>query len=152
MTNKIIFNDDTNNLILGEKISFDSLHEGMTISFYDDDEKLIFADVVELCFATDEKNKIIGCFAESNDGTSYELYEENEVLIYSTSFKNQNSDFLKQTEIEGVLIPKDEKENSLKRQIPNIFSNRLESEIDNSKFPEWDILPPNQFINPRLKP
>jgi hypothetical protein len=34
---------------------------------------------------------------------------------------------------------------------PNIFIGRPEIEIDNSKFPEWDIVPPGLFINPRIK-
>lgn len=40
------------------------------------------------------------------------------------------------------------KENLLK---PNIFQGRTEPEKGNAKFPEWDILPPNQIINPRIK-
>lgn len=34
---------------------------------------------------------------------------------------------------------------------PNIFQGRTESEVGNAKFPDWDIVPPNQFINPRIK-
>jgi len=34
---------------------------------------------------------------------------------------------------------------------PNLFQGRTDSEKGNAKFPEWDIVPPNQFINPRLK-
>ena len=41
------------------------------------------------------------------------------------------------------------KENTVK---PNLFQGRTEPEIGNSKFPDWDIVPPNQFINPRIKP
>ena len=33
----------------------------------------------------------------------------------------------------------------------NIFQGRTDSELENAKFPDWDILPPNQFINPRIK-
>jgi len=40
------------------------------------------------------------------------------------------------------------KENRLK---PNLFQGRTESETDKAKFPDWDIIPPNQFINPRIK-
>ncbi|MCD0467791.1 hypothetical protein [Flavobacterium sp. ENC] len=35
---------------------------------------------------------------------------------------------------------------------PNLFQGRTEAELGNSKFPEWDIIPPTQFINPRIKP
>jgi len=42
------------------------------------------------------------------------------------------------------------KENGTKVQ-PNIFQGRTESERGNAKFPDWDIVPPNQFINPRIK-
>ena len=34
---------------------------------------------------------------------------------------------------------------------PNLFQGRTESEKGNAKFPDWDIVPPNQFINPRVK-
>ncbi|MCV9926515.1 hypothetical protein OIU83_02540 [Flavobacterium sp. LS1R49] len=51
----------------------------------------------------------------------------------------------------------EESENTLletKREInikPNLFQGRTEAELGNSKFPDWDIVPPNQFINPRIK-
>ncbi len=41
------------------------------------------------------------------------------------------------------------KENAVKS---NLFQGRTEAEKGNAKFPEWDIVPPNQFINPRIKP
>lgn len=34
---------------------------------------------------------------------------------------------------------------------PNLFPGRTEAETKNAKFPDWDIVPPNQFINPRIK-
>lgn len=34
---------------------------------------------------------------------------------------------------------------------PNLFQGRTEADLENAKFPEWDIVPPNQFINPRIK-
>ncbi len=40
------------------------------------------------------------------------------------------------------------KENQVK---PNLFQGRTEAETKNAKFPDWDIVPPNQFINPRIK-
>jgi len=36
--------------------------------------------------------------------------------------------------------------------ILNVFQNRTEVRIENAKFPNWDIVPPNQIINPRIKP
>lgn len=35
---------------------------------------------------------------------------------------------------------------------PNIFQGRPDGHPDPAKFPDWDILPPSQFINPRLRP
>ncbi|MBN9298448.1 MAG: hypothetical protein J0I41_15695 [Filimonas sp.] len=35
---------------------------------------------------------------------------------------------------------------------PNLFQGRIEAETNNAAFPDWDIIPPNQFINPRTKP
>lgn len=40
------------------------------------------------------------------------------------------------------------KENQIK---PNLFQGRTEAETQNAQFPDWDIVPPNQFINPRIK-
>lgn len=34
---------------------------------------------------------------------------------------------------------------------PNLFQGRTEAKLGNAKFPDWDIVPPNQFINPRIK-
>jgi hypothetical protein len=35
--------------------------------------------------------------------------------------------------------------------LPNIFQGRPEVEQSSSKYPDWDIVPPDQFINPRIK-
>ncbi|HEX7755655.1 MAG TPA: hypothetical protein VF421_09940 [Niabella sp.] len=48
----------------------------------------------------------------------------------------------------GSIINVDEKE---KQASPNLFQGRTEAEVNNAKFPDWDIVPPNQFINPRVK-
>lgn len=37
------------------------------------------------------------------------------------------------------------------KPVPNIFQGRTESEKLNAKYPDWDIVPPSQFINPRIK-
>jgi len=42
-----------------------------------------------------------------------------------------------------------QKENTAK---PNLFQGKTEAETGNAKFPDWDIVPPSQFINPRIKP
>ncbi|WP_131539786.1 hypothetical protein [Pedobacter nototheniae] len=49
-------------------------------------------------------------------------------------------------------------ENSINNQIrtnnklnPNLFQGKTDAEIDEAKFPNWDIMPPSQFINPRIK-
>lgn len=34
---------------------------------------------------------------------------------------------------------------------PNLFLGRTEAVSENAKFPNWDIEPPSQIINPRLK-
>ena len=35
---------------------------------------------------------------------------------------------------------------------PNLFKGNTEAQTGAAKFPEWDIVPPSQFINPRIKP
>lgn len=34
---------------------------------------------------------------------------------------------------------------------PNLFQGRTDAENQNSVFPDWDIIPPSQIINPRIK-
>ncbi|RKS96670.1 hypothetical protein [Chryseobacterium defluvii] len=34
---------------------------------------------------------------------------------------------------------------------PNLFQGRTEGKKGNAKFSEWDIVPPNQIINPRIR-
>ena len=46
-------------------------------------------------------------------------------------------------------IPNETKKNG--QVNPNLFQGRTEAEKVNAKFPNWDIIPPNQFINPRIK-
>jgi hypothetical protein len=36
-------------------------------------------------------------------------------------------------------------------QRPNLFQGKTEGKKENAKFSDWDILPPHQFINPRIK-
>ena len=149
---------------MNNKITFSDLREGMSISFYDDEENSISAEVSELYFADDDENKIIGCAATSTDGTPYALYEEDGVEIYSS---NQNTSEVEaniqeqtikngvetKTETKKIIMPINEiKPPVPKKEINNLFKGRTESEKGNAKFPDWDIVPPNQFINPRIKP
>lgn len=34
---------------------------------------------------------------------------------------------------------------------PNLFTGSTEAKVGEAKFPEWDIIPSSQFINPRIK-
>lgn len=38
-----------------------------------------------------------------------------------------------------------------KAEKPNIYKGRTDSAESNAKYPAWDIVPPNQIINPRIK-
>jgi hypothetical protein len=35
---------------------------------------------------------------------------------------------------------------------PNLFQGRTDAAVGNAKFPDWDIVPPNMIINPRIRP
>lgn len=58
-----------------------------------------------------------------------------------------------------IIFEKDsnpQKENNIEPQkktktLPNLFKGRTSAEIQNAKFPDWDIVPPHQIINPRRK-
>jgi len=49
---------------------------------------------------------------------------------------------------ENTNINNAKKESSIKT---NLFQGRIEATVGEAKFPDWDITPPNQFINPRIK-
>lgn len=34
---------------------------------------------------------------------------------------------------------------------PNLFKDEADAKAESAKFPLWDIAPPDQFINPRIK-
>ncbi|HRE64635.1 MAG TPA: hypothetical protein PKU77_12640 [Ferruginibacter sp.] len=61
---------------------------------------------------------------------------DNKILFGNNSEQSENTD------------SNTKKENQVK---PNLFQGRTEAETKNAKFPDWDIVPPNQFINPRIK-
>jgi hypothetical protein len=50
-------------------------------------------------------------------------------------------------------IKKSQQENELSKPTvkANLFNSNTDRNVDTSKFPSWDILPPGQFINPRVK-
>lgn len=45
----------------------------------------------------------------------------------------------------------DKTHNPQQQPRPNLFQGRTEGEKNNAKFPDWDIVPPNRIINPRIK-
>ena len=63
---------------------------------------------------------------------------ENKILFGHGSEQSENTD----------KTDNNKNENQVK---PNLFQGRTEAETNNAKFPDWDIVPPNQFINPRIK-
>ncbi|WP_295230480.1 hypothetical protein [uncultured Chryseobacterium sp.] len=49
-------------------------------------------------------------------------------------------------------MPEKNREKKVKQpQKPNLFLGKTKTQQGNAKFPDWDILPPYQFINPRIK-
>lgn len=68
---------------------------------------------------------------------------ENKILFGNGSEQSENTN-----NNDNNTDNNNKKENQVK---PNLFQGRTEAETKNAKFPEWDIVPPNQFINPRIK-
>jgi len=140
-------------------ISFSSLQEGMTIFFYDEEQNLIKGKVDELYVSEDNSNRIIGCSATVSDGTQYYIYEESGDEIFSDEKPNSENKIPSQpikveskSEPKKILMPtNNDKPVAPKKEVHNLFQGRTESEKGNAKFPDWDIVPPNQFINPRVK-
>lgn len=63
---------------------------------------------------------------------------DNKILFGNTPEQTDNTDTPKINKPETIVQP-------------NLFQGRTEAETKGSEFPEWDIVPPNQFINPRIK-
>lgn len=61
---------------------------------------------------------------------------ENKILFGNGSEQPENTD------------TNHKKENQVK---PNLFQGRTAAETKGAKFSDWDIVPPNQLINPRIK-
>lgn len=45
----------------------------------------------------------------------------------------------------------EKQEDKKEQHCVNIFQGRPEIMSETASYPDWDILPPNQFINPRIK-
>lgn len=83
------------------------------------------------------------CNQENNDGVNqcencgFPFENSTSKILFGNSDKSENTNH------------ESKKETTVK---PNLFQGRTEAEKGNAKFPDWDIVPPNQFINPRIKP
>jgi len=160
MDNKILYDENGSTPLKGKEISFSNLTEGMKISFQNEEDEFISAEVVELYVAEEDENIIIGCAASDSEGTSYALYEEDGTIIYSTqdvvaikpTIQKQEVKPQIQNEQKKIIMPVEETKATPKKEVDNLFKGRTESEKGNAKFPDWDIVPANQFINPRVKP
>lgn len=63
---------------------------------------------------------------------------DNKILFGNTPEQPENTDTSKINTIENTVKP-------------NLFLGRTETETKGAKFPDWDIVPSNPFINPRIK-
>jgi hypothetical protein len=158
MENKILFDENGNNSMKGNRISFSNLQKRMKICFLDEEKKFIVAEVVEVYVSDNDENKIIGCAVTSSDGTPYALYEEDGIILYSEKQVIETKPIIQQQETKIVtdqkkvmMLTKESNPTVPKNEIKNLFQGRTELEKGNAKFPDWDIVPPNQFINPRIK-
>jgi len=133
-------------MLKGEQIQYSQLKVGINIVFEDENGQNLSGQITELFTVNDEETDlefISGCLVKAAHGEEYKLFEENEEKIWLLNTG------LKQKTEEVVL----KEENKIERKpAPNLFKGRTEAEKSNAKFPDWDIVPPNQFINPRIKP
>ncbi len=73
---------------------------------------------------------------EINNTVNEEAQNNSKILFGDTSTKSEAVE----SEKNQVVVERD-----------NLFQGRTEAQEANSKFPDWDIVPPNQIINPRIK-
>lgn len=143
---KILFSKQTSNEISrGKEIQYSKLKLGKIIVFEDEKGQNISGQITKLYTNQYEETGlefISGCLVKTNDGDEYELFEEYGEKIWLINIDNNQKNeevFLK----ERVRVDRS--------PAPNLFNGRTEAEKGNAKFPDWDIIPPNQFINPRIK-
>jgi len=130
MGNKILFEGNEDRPLKSGAIPYSQLKVGLRIIFQNEEDAYIPAQVADLYTDEEDENRIIGCAVADSQGTMYALYEEDGTVLFTAG---------------AAIEPDPESEPE------NYFIERTEAEQDNSKYPEWDILPPNQFLNPRVK-
>lgn len=143
--NKILFSDQGNDPVKkqGSILNYDELDTDMEVFFEAEDSKIKLGRIVDLFVEGDEETEeeyVVGCLIE-DDEFQYERYEENDDNIWAVEIQ-ENS---------GVTNPVVTVEKKPRKELPNIFAKRSEETSSYAKFPDWDILPPDQFINPRIK-
>lgn len=168
MINKILFQDNNSEQQGLVQINFSNLNLGMDIVFRPKNYNENIKGSVSEIFTKNNSQDIIGCLAISDTGEWLTLYEEDEVLLYiANNTKIQESMKVPNTDSEKVIPPipqiynksnipsevqtNNENSHQNKNVLPNLFAGREFVNHENAKFPEWSIIPPNQFINPRIK-
>ena len=144
---KILFNQDSSAEYLskGELLRYSAIKTGMDIVFEDRENGLLSGTIIQLFTDKDDESElevIIGCLIDGSDGQKYECRIDEDDKMWALL------DPMTLSSEPGI----DKEEKLIERKpAPNLFQGRIEAEKGPSKFPDWDITPPNQFINPRIK-
>lgn len=143
---KILFGNEssTSSKKLGNQIEYATIKKGDQVYIMDDNSEIIIGEVVDLYYEglqTDGTEEIVGCIIQTEFSGQVARYKQDGDIIWAVVPEDKGGS---NADIKTVVATK-------KIDLPNIFAGRSESNISYSKFPEWDILPPDQFINPRIK-
>lgn len=141
---KILFGSQpSNNKKQGKEIDYTDLHVGMEVYFEDDESQIILGEITEIFKEGDintESEYTVGCVINTEYNT-FSRYIEDGDKLWSVIVNQESKNLEEQTSVQK----------NAQKNIPNIFSNQRNTENGYSKFPNWDILPLDQFINPRIK-
>lgn len=136
---KIMFQENASDEFpKGKELQYKELALDMQVYFKNEKGESASGRVSKLFTNENEEGKwIIGCEIISQQGDEITLLEEDNVRIWLVSPLSEE---------QPVENPSQEEET-----LPNLFQANPESINGKAQFPDWDIVPPNQFINPRIK-
>lgn len=149
MDNRILFAENGGDINKGDEIQFASIKEQMQIVFTDEEGKSIIGVVSQIYTDTENDNETIGCEVKTNNNDAYDLFFKDGDKVYNP-IKVPASISITPNEMKEKATVEREVKNPVVQK-SNLFQGRTELDGGLAKFPDWDIVPPDQFINPRLK-
>jgi len=119
------------------KVIFDfekNLYKGVISELHSNEDKIVFGCLIKLEEESPELEDVEVNITVEDESTIWEM-----VVNETNNKKPEQKEIIEEPQIKAAKI------------LPNIFQGRTDSQSEVSNFPDWDIVPPNQIINPRIK-